>query len=209
MAGNGCPLERRADFLRVSGSGLRRVNAGLQSFRPRRARWTDSALPVHVGFTASRKVGKRRGAQPCENDVLRALDRPFDHRKPTLRSIMCWWAAPKTVTHDFSAMKKDLQYAFRKVTVSAHTAAARDSRMKTFCNKSRAARCDSGLSSDGPSPLLGTALPFFIRAALISPAKPIAAHGAGRGSLLAVKRLLRCHPWGGSGVDPVPSPPSS
>jgi putative membrane protein insertion efficiency factor len=29
-------------------------------------------------------------------------------------------------------------------------------------------------------------------------------HGAARGSLLAVRRVLRCHPWGGHGVDPVP-----
>lgn len=32
----------------------------------------------------------------------------------------------------------------------------------------------------------------------------VAAHGALRGSWLAVKRLCRCHPWGGSGWDPVP-----
>ena len=29
-------------------------------------------------------------------------------------------------------------------------------------------------------------------------------HGAAKGSLLAAKRILRCHPWGGSGYDPVP-----
>ena len=29
-------------------------------------------------------------------------------------------------------------------------------------------------------------------------------HGALKGSWLAARRLSRCHPWGGSGVDPVP-----
>jgi len=29
-------------------------------------------------------------------------------------------------------------------------------------------------------------------------------YGALKGSLLAIKRILRCHPWGGQGFDPVP-----
>ena len=29
-------------------------------------------------------------------------------------------------------------------------------------------------------------------------------HGPFKGTWLAVKRILRCHPWGGSGYDPVP-----
>ncbi len=29
-------------------------------------------------------------------------------------------------------------------------------------------------------------------------------HGPVKGLWLAVKRVLRCHPWGGSGYDPVP-----
>ncbi|MCX7872467.1 MAG: membrane protein insertion efficiency factor YidD [Verrucomicrobiae bacterium] len=29
-------------------------------------------------------------------------------------------------------------------------------------------------------------------------------HGAIRGMILASRRVLRCHPWGGCGYDPVP-----
>ncbi len=29
-------------------------------------------------------------------------------------------------------------------------------------------------------------------------------YGPFKGGLMAIKRILKCHPWGGSGYDPVP-----
>jgi hypothetical protein len=53
------------------------------------------------------------------------------------------------------------------------------------------------------SPLLGPSCRFtptcseYARQAILK-------HGPIRGLYLAIRRLLRCHPWGGSGYDPVP-----
>ena len=35
-------------------------------------------------------------------------------------------------------------------------------------------------------------------------AEAVALHGVIEGTVLAVKRICRCHPWGGCGDDPVP-----
>jgi putative membrane protein insertion efficiency factor len=40
-------------------------------------------------------------------------------------------------------------------------------------------------------------------------AEAVQQHGAMRGSMLGLKRLLRCQPWGGQGYDPVPDSTSA
>jgi len=52
--------------------------------------------------------------------------------------------------------------------------------------------------------------PFFVGACRFAPScshygfEAIAVHGPLKGAWLTLRRLLRCHPWGGSGFDPVP-----
>ena len=53
------------------------------------------------------------------------------------------------------------------------------------------------------SPLLRPACRFYPSCSRYA-IGAIEAHGPWTGTLLAVRRLLRCHPFGGSGVDPVP-----
>ena len=52
--------------------------------------------------------------------------------------------------------------------------------------------------------------PLFPTACRITPTcsqyaiEAIDKHGPVKGLWLAIKRISRCHPWGGSGYDPVP-----
>lgn len=55
------------------------------------------------------------------------------------------------------------------------------------------------------APLMGSACRFAPSCSHYG-FEAIAVHGPVRGSWLTLRRLLRCHPWGGSGFDPVPPP---
>lgn len=53
------------------------------------------------------------------------------------------------------------------------------------------------------SPWLGTRCRFHPSCSQYS-IEAVEKHGLIRGLILTFKRLGRCHPWGGSGFDPVP-----
>jgi putative membrane protein insertion efficiency factor len=54
------------------------------------------------------------------------------------------------------------------------------------------------------SPLLGPRCRYIPTCSAYA-IEALETHGAWQGSILAVKRIFRCHPWGGSGYDPVPN----
>ena len=58
------------------------------------------------------------------------------------------------------------------------------------------------------SPFLGNNCRFYPSCSSYAQ-EAIATHGALRGSLLAVRRIGKCHPWHEGGVDPVPPCPHS
>jgi hypothetical protein len=54
------------------------------------------------------------------------------------------------------------------------------------------------------SPILGPNKCRFTPTCSHYAAEALKKHGPFRGTWLAIKRISRCHPWGGKGYDPVP-----
>jgi putative membrane protein insertion efficiency factor len=55
------------------------------------------------------------------------------------------------------------------------------------------------------SPLIGRQCRFAPTCSEYA-AEALIGHGPVRGTVLTVRRLCRCHPWGGAGWDPPPPP---
>ena len=54
------------------------------------------------------------------------------------------------------------------------------------------------------SPLLGSNCRFMPTCSEYA-MESLKAHGVIKGTFLAVKRIGKCHPWGGHGYDPIPN----
>jgi len=55
----------------------------------------------------------------------------------------------------------------------------------------------------GISPLLGPKCRYTPTCSQYA-VEALKKHGLLKGSWLAIRRVARCHPWGGHGIDPVP-----
>ncbi len=53
------------------------------------------------------------------------------------------------------------------------------------------------------SPMLGPSCRFYPSCSCYAE-EAVQTHGAARGTYLATRRILRCHPWHPGGYDPVP-----
>jgi ribonuclease P protein component len=106
-------LKRRAEFLQVAAANRKWVAPGLilqvrrQTTEPSSDQAAAAALPVRVGFTASRKVGNavkrnraRRRLRAVAEDVLAR------HAEPGMDFVLI--ARPATVDRDFQALTGDL-----------------------------------------------------------------------------------------------------
>lgn len=58
------------------------------------------------------------------------------------------------------------------------------------------------------SPLYGQVCKFYPSCSAYA-LQAVETHGAVKGSVLAAKRLGRCHPWSAGGYDPVPDAPTN
>ncbi len=108
-------LERRADFLRVAGSGLRRVTPAfiLQAASRTNAEPSPIQAPIHVGFTASRKVGNAVARSRAKRRLRALTDRLISMADPAFDYVLV--GRTETLTRDFTAMENELRDALKRI----------------------------------------------------------------------------------------------
>lgn len=106
-------LVRRADFLRLTASGMRRVTPG---FILQAAPRGDHATPqLRIGFTASRKVGNAVARNRAKRRLRALADLAMADLPATLDYVLV--ARPDVLTRNFAQMAGELHQALKKLTV--------------------------------------------------------------------------------------------
>lgn len=108
-------LKRRADFLRVAGTGRKCAEAGLvlQAADRREPDESDASM-IRVGFTASRKVGSSVARNRARRRLKAAADRVLVRHAATGRDFVLI-ARGATLTRPFAALVGDLETALRRL----------------------------------------------------------------------------------------------
>jgi ribonuclease P protein component len=104
-------LPKRSDFLRISAAGIRRVTPG---FILQTAPKGDTATPVRVGFTASRKVGNAVARNRVKRRLRALADKVIPEAADPARDYV-FIGRGETLKIDFATMERDLRKALAKL----------------------------------------------------------------------------------------------
>ena len=111
-------LPKRADFLRMSSAGARRVTPG---FILEAAPHPDDTLPpMRIGFTASRKVGNAVARNRAKRRLRALADKVMPEAADPAQDYV-FIGRTETLKRDFATMEQDLRQALKKL-VSAKLA---------------------------------------------------------------------------------------
>ncbi len=104
-------LLKRADFLRISAAGTRRVTPGfILQVAPH---IEDASAALRVGFTASRKVGNAVARNRAKRRLRALADKVMpEAADPALDYVFI--GRTETLKRDFAAMERDLRHALKK-----------------------------------------------------------------------------------------------
>lgn len=118
------PLAKRADFLRVGGSGLRYVTpafilqagtlqAGSHALHESHTR----GARIRVGFTASRKLGNAVARNRAKRRLRALVDRVIvTEATPGVDYVLI--ARPEALSRTFSSMEQELRTALKRIAKS-------------------------------------------------------------------------------------------